>query len=132
MSAPRIISAPRERAILVAIVVLAAALRVAAAMLLPDQNFPDAAGYRSSALQLWATGQLGVSHIMPLYPALVGLVGPGVGQLLLDIALSTLTVWLVHALTSAIFADRLAAIDHVRHRVAPAPRTVARFARSCH
>jgi 4-amino-4-deoxy-L-arabinose transferase-like glycosyltransferase len=90
-------------------VLLAAALRVAAAILLPDQNFADAAGYRSSGLQLWSTGQLGASHIMPLYPALVGLMGPGLGQLLLDIALSTLTVWLVHTLSSAIFADRLAA-----------------------
>ena len=59
MPTPRIISAPRDRAIVVAIVLLAAALRVAASILLPDQNFADAAGYRSSGLQLWSTGQLG-------------------------------------------------------------------------
>ncbi|HUI96063.1 MAG TPA: hypothetical protein VLX44_09945 [Xanthobacteraceae bacterium] len=91
------------------ILAIALAVRVAAAILVPDQHFADAASYRSAAHSLWATGQLGDAIIMPLYPALVGLVGAGWGQLIVDIALSTLMVWLVHALTLAIFADRAAA-----------------------
>jgi 4-amino-4-deoxy-L-arabinose transferase-like glycosyltransferase len=84
-------------------------VRLAAALLLPDQGMPDAAVLRSSALNLWSTGQLGASHIMPLYPLLVGLVGPGVGQLALDVALSTAAVGLIYVLTLTMFSDRLAA-----------------------
>jgi len=107
MPLPRIISG--DRAALAGILLLAAVLRVVAAILLPDQNFFDAVGYRDAARELWATGRLGATYMMPLYPALVGLVGQGLGQLLLDISLSVLTVWLVHTLTVAVFADRLAA-----------------------
>lgn len=109
MTGPTPRSAPHDRTILVTIILLAIALRLAAAVLLPDPNFPDAIGYRKNALQLWSTGELGAFHVMPLYPALVGFVGLGWGQLLLDIALSTITVWLVHVLILEIFADRLAA-----------------------
>ena len=84
-------------------------VRLAAALLLPDQGMPDAAVLRSSALNLWSTGQLGASHIMPLYPLLVGLVGPGAGQLALDVALSTAAVGLIYLLTLTMFSDRLAA-----------------------
>jgi hypothetical protein len=84
-------------------------VRLLAALLLPDQGMPDAAVYRASALSLWSSGQLGASHIMPLYPLLVGLAGAGAGQLAVDVALSTAAVGLVYVLTLAVFADRLAA-----------------------
>ena len=109
MDANRIISASSDKKIVVAIVVLAAVLRVAAAVVVPDQNFPDAAGYRGIAQELWSNVRINASHIMPLYPALVGLVGAGWGQTLLDIALSSATVWLVYVLILAIFSDRIAA-----------------------
>ncbi len=94
-----------------AAIALATALlvRVAAALLLPDQGMPDAAVLRASALSLWSTGRLGASHIMPLYPLLAGLVGEGTGQLALDVALSTAAAGLVYMLTLTVFADRLAA-----------------------
>jgi 4-amino-4-deoxy-L-arabinose transferase-like glycosyltransferase len=88
---------------------LGLALRVAAAIIMPDQHFIDAAGYRAGAVSLWATGQMGEPLIMPLYSVLVGLTGPGWGQLALDVLLSTLMVWLVHHLTLAMFGDRVAA-----------------------
>jgi len=91
------------------ILAIALAVRVAAAFLVPDQHFADADTYRNAAHSLWTTGYLNDAMIMPLYPALVGLVGAGWDQLIVDIALSTLMVWLVHALTLAIFADRAAA-----------------------
>ena len=56
-------------------IVLGLALRVAAAVILPDQHFIDAIGYRAEALSLWATGHIGAPQIMPLYSVLVGLTG---------------------------------------------------------
>lgn len=101
--------ADNDRLILLVILVLALALRVTAAFLLPDQHFSDAEGYREAAKSLWATGRIGNYVIMPLYPALLGIVGAGWGQLSLDIVLSTAMVALVYQLTLAIFPDRVAA-----------------------
>ena len=103
--------APRfGRKFLVAIVIFAAILRLAAALLLPDQQFPDAIGYRQIGRDLWSTGVLGTTYWMPLYPALVGLTGAGWGQMTLDIALSTIAVWLIYRLTLTVFADEIAAL----------------------
>ena len=98
-----------ERLTLPAILTLALVLRVGAALTLPDQHFSDAEGYRVAAISLWSTGRLGSPIIMPLYPAIVGLVGTGWGQLSLDIVLSTAMVALVYQLTLVAFADRAAA-----------------------
>jgi 4-amino-4-deoxy-L-arabinose transferase-like glycosyltransferase len=90
-------------------IILGLALRVAAAIVVPNQQFPDAIGYRAAGLSLWATGRISEPLFMPLYPALVGLTGPGFGQLALDVALSTVMIWLVHRLALAMFGDRAAA-----------------------
>jgi 4-amino-4-deoxy-L-arabinose transferase-like glycosyltransferase len=99
-----------DRTLLVAILLLAVALRLAAAFLLPDQHFPDAIGYRQAGRDLWSSGMLGTSIWMPLYPALIGLTGPGWGQLALDIALSTSAVWLIYRLVLVVFTDQAAAL----------------------
>jgi 4-amino-4-deoxy-L-arabinose transferase-like glycosyltransferase len=90
-------------------IILGLALRVAAAVIVPDQHFIDAIGYRAEALSLWATGHIGAPQIMPLYSVLVGLTGPGWGQLALDVLLSTMMIWQVHHLALAMFGDRRAA-----------------------
>jgi 4-amino-4-deoxy-L-arabinose transferase-like glycosyltransferase len=95
--------------ILTVIVILGFALRLAAAFALPDQHFGDADEYRVAGAALWATGRLNHPLYMPLYPALIGLTGPGFGQMLADIALSTATIALVHQTTLTVFADRAAA-----------------------
>ncbi len=99
-----------DRTLLAAILVLAIILRLTAAYLLPDQNFPDAVGYRQAGRDLWSSGMLGTPYWMPLYPALVGLTGAGWGQLALDIALSTSAVWLIHRIVLVVFADEAAAL----------------------
>jgi 4-amino-4-deoxy-L-arabinose transferase-like glycosyltransferase len=99
-----------DRTLLVAILLLAVALRLAAAFLLPDQHFPDAIGYRQAGRDLWSSGMLGTSIWMPLYPALIGLTGPGWGQLALDLALSTSAVWLIYRLVLVVFTDQAAAL----------------------
>ena len=97
---------------LIAILVAAFALRVFAAVIVPDQSvmLGDAVAYREVGKSLWATGQMNALYFMPLYPALVAVFGPGWPQLLIDIALSTVLVWLIYELTDAIFASKRAAI----------------------
>ena len=78
---------------------------------LPDQHIPDADhNYRPAAANLWESGRTGVPNVMPLYPLLVALTGPGFGQLAADIALTTGLIWLAYTLTLAMFADRAAAL----------------------
>ena len=101
-----------SRFTLIAILVTAFALRVLAAAIVPDQSvlLGDAVAYREVGKSLWATGQMNALYFMPLYPALVAVFGPGWPQLLIDIALSTVLVWLIYELTDAIFASKRAAI----------------------
>ena len=101
-----------SRLTLIAILVAAFALRVFAAVIVPDQSvmLGDAVAYREVGKSLWATGQMNALYFMPLYPALVAVFGPGWPQLLIDIALSTVLVWLIYELTDAIFASKRAAI----------------------
>ena len=97
---------------LIAILVAAFALRVFAAVIVPDQSvmLGDPVAYREVGKSLWATGQMNALYFMPLYPALVAVFGPGWLQLLIDIALSTALVWLIYELTDAIFASKRAAV----------------------
>jgi 4-amino-4-deoxy-L-arabinose transferase-like glycosyltransferase len=88
------------------------ALRIIAALVVPDQSdaLGDAIAYRASGKSLWATGQIGASYHMPLYPALVAVAGPGWAQLLIDISLSTVMIWLVYQLANLVFSDRRIAL----------------------
>jgi hypothetical protein len=95
---------------LFAILILAFFVRLVAAIILPDQGFPDAHTYRDAAQQFWQSFRIEITFIMPLYPILVGLVGAGWPQLLLDITLSTVSVWLVYELAWELFKDRGAAL----------------------
>ena len=99
-----------ERRILIGILAVAFLVRLAIAIVLPDQAFPDAQGYRESAQQIWQSFQIKTNFIMPLYPIIVGLAGEGWGQMLLDVTLSTVAVWLIYRLAFELFADRLASI----------------------
>lgn len=100
------------RLALLLIVALALALRVAAALLLPDQSavVPDSMQYREGGRELWATGFMQYPYFMPLYPLLAGLFGPGWGQTAADIVLSVAAVWLVYELSLALFSDTAAAL----------------------
>jgi len=100
-----------NRSVLAA-VALAIALRVIAAIVIPDQSqlLMDAASYRDSANSLIETWHPRNLYQMPLYPLMIAMTGAGVGQLAADIFLSGLLVFVVHALTLEIFGDSLAAI----------------------
>lgn len=102
----------RTRAILLVIVLVALGARLAAAALLPDQSATllDSAGYREAGRQLWTTGQMGTTIYIPLYPAVIGFVDPGWGQLIFDTAASTIMVWLIFQLTRLVFQDTARAL----------------------
>jgi len=105
-------NARTERGIVLGILGLAAALRIIAAILIPDQSqaLVDAIAYRESAAQLLKNWQMLNPYQMPLYPLLIAVTGPGTAQLGADIALSVISVWLVYALTDELFADPWARI----------------------
>lgn len=106
-------NASAERNVLLAILGVAALLRVAAAAMLPDQSalLVDAGSYRDLARGLIEHGVIaGGFYQMPLYPVMIALTGFGWGQLAADIALSVASVWLVYAIAVELFGDRLAAL----------------------
>ena len=107
---PSAATAPRH--VLAFILLFAFALRLAAALILPDQSaaLVDAVGYREAALDLWSTLSFKSLYIMPLYPAMIALTGSGWPQTLADIALSVVSVWLVHEIAREMFDDAAAAI----------------------
>jgi hypothetical protein len=94
------------------VLALAAVLRIAAAALTPDQaaHVGDSLTYRGLGHQLWQSGVFNNPYFMPLYPALIGVLGPGWVQMLTDIAIATAMVWLVFELALAVFRDRAIAL----------------------
>ncbi len=104
--------ARNERAIMITLLVVAFAARMAFAMLLPNQAaaLPDSIAYRAAASDL-ATGRLLANDfMMPGYPLLVALVGGGAGQVIADILLSVVSVWCVARIVREIGGDALSAI----------------------
>ena len=93
-----------ERIVVFAIFGLAAALRIAAAIVLPDQSHAlvDAIAYRDSAAQLLKSWHMVNLFQMPLYPFLIAIPGHSLGQLGADIALAVMLVWLVYALAKMV------------------------------
>ena len=106
------LTAKQQRTIIAAILLLAVILRVIAAIVIPDQSslLTDAIDYRASAAQILKHWQMTNLYQMPLYPLLIAVTGPGIGQLAADILLSVISVWLACALTQELFADQYATI----------------------
>lgn len=100
-----------DRLFFAAIIALAILLRTVAATVIPDQShlLIDIIDYRESAAALIRLGHMANRYQMPLYPLMIAITGPGVGQLIADILLSAFLSWTVGVLTLEIFADRLAA-----------------------
>ena len=100
----------RTRAFLFAIIAVGLVLRIAAAILLPEQNFPDAVLYREQARQLWQSLSFDDPYRMPLYQILTALTGPGWRALAFDVFLSTAAIWLSFQLSLALFEDAMTAL----------------------
>lgn len=97
-----------ERAILIAILLLATALRVIAVIVIADQSqaLPDVLDYRDSAEHFLKAGLVVNPYQMPLYPLLIAVTGPGNGQLGTEVTLSVLTVWLSYVLADHLFSNQ--------------------------
>lgn len=100
----------RTRLFLFAILAVGLVLRIAAAVLLPEQNFPDAVLYREQARQLWQSFSFDDPYRMPFYQVLTALTGPGWRSLALDVFLSTAAIWLSFQLSLALFEDAITAL----------------------
>ena len=98
-----------RQALLIALVVGLAA-RLLVLLFYPDQRFPDSPKYINAGFALFRTGQIRHHNLMPLYPILAFLTGGGLFLKLLDILLSTATIWLVHSLSYELFRSRAAAL----------------------
>ncbi|MFY9684448.1 MAG: hypothetical protein WAJ88_01500, partial [Pseudolabrys sp.] len=100
----------RTRFFLLTILAVSLVLRIAAAMLLPQQIIPDALLYREQAGQLWQSFSFDDPYRMPLYQILTALTGPGWHSLSLDVFLSTAAIWLSFQLSLALFEDAVTAL----------------------
>jgi hypothetical protein len=104
------VDARRTHVFLFTILAAGLVLRLAAAVLLPEQNFPDAVLYREQARQLWQHFTFDDPYRMPLHQILMALTGPGWGSLILDILLSTAAIWLSFQLSLAVFDNVITAL----------------------
>ncbi len=100
----------RSHECVLGLIILAAALgRLALFIVAPNIESPDTASYFASGNALFATGQMSSPLYMPLYPIVLHWAGY-YGVIWLQIALSSATVYLVYAVTVAIWDDILAGV----------------------
>lgn len=102
----------RGRTAIFLILLIALLVRLAAALLVPDQDalFSDAASYRQAGRDFWSNLNFDNIYIMPLYPIIVGALNAGWAQTLFDISASVISVWLVYTIAMEVFADNLIAL----------------------
>ena len=103
--------ARNERFAMLAILILAVVVRAAFAWLLPDQSaaLPDSIAYRAAASNLASGHLITNDFMMPGYPLLIALAGPGIGQISVDIAFSVASVWCVARIVRVISGDAFSA-----------------------
>ena len=76
----------------------------------PDQNFPDAGAYRTMGIELFS-GDLVSNHIyMPLYPILTYMAGSESAQIMIDIILSVIMIYIIYALSMQLFNNKASAL----------------------
>jgi hypothetical protein len=76
----------------------------------PDQYFPDAMAYKTIGKEIFSGETITNNIYMPLYPILSYLTGGGKIQILTDIFISVISVWLIFLLSMHLFQNRLAAL----------------------
>ncbi|MBT5400122.1 hypothetical protein HOL24_06230 [bacterium] len=92
------------------ILIFAIIARITFMLIYPDQHFPDAKAYREIGAEIFS-GDLITNHVyMPLYPVWSYITGGGLIQILMDIVISVISVWLIFILSMHLFKDRLPAL----------------------
>ncbi|NOQ29785.1 MAG: hypothetical protein GQ570_01550 [Helicobacteraceae bacterium] len=89
------------------ILFFALAIRLLAFTILPNIEFPDASTYVKAGSELFNLAQINVDNVMPLHPIFVHLLETSFMIKLVNILLSTASVWLVYQLTLVIFNEKL-------------------------
>ena len=100
----------KEHRLLIVALTIALAVRLLFLFFYPELNFPDAKGYRTIGEEL-LSHKLITNHIyMPLYPLLTAISGSKFNSLILDILISTSTVFVIYILSFKIFSSKFSAI----------------------
>jgi 4-amino-4-deoxy-L-arabinose transferase-like glycosyltransferase len=76
----------------------------------PDQLFPDAQAYKTIGKEIFSGSIITNNIYMPLYPILSFITGGGKIQILTDIFLSVISIWLIFSISIVLFKDRLMAL----------------------
>ena len=75
----------------------------------PDQNFPDAKAYKFIGEQIFSGNIITNNIYMPLYPIISYLTGGGSFQIIFDILISVVSIWIIYLLSLHLFKDRFSA-----------------------
>ena len=95
---------------LLIVLLLSLLVRLVFMWIYPDQHFPDAVAYKTIGREIFS-GEIITNNIyMPLYPIWSYITGGGIVQVLMDIFISVISVWLVFLLSFRLFKNRLAAL----------------------
>jgi 4-amino-4-deoxy-L-arabinose transferase-like glycosyltransferase len=98
-----------KHALLIALI-MGLLVRLSILLLFSVQSFPDTSKYIAAGQSLFHTGVIKHHNMMPLYPVLSYLMGGGVFLKLLDILLSTATIWLIYSLSLELFDSKTGAL----------------------
>ena len=99
----------KDRPLLI-ILLVSLLVRLFVMWLYPDQNFPDAVAYKTIGKEIFSGNIITNNIYMPLYPILSYLTGGGQIQILVDIVISVMSIWLIFLLSMHLFKDRLTAL----------------------
>ncbi len=95
---------------LIAVLLFSLIVRLVFMWVYPDQHFPDTVAYRTIGEEIFSGKMITNNIYMPLYPIWSYITGGGIVQVLMDILISVISVWLVFLLSFYLFKDRLAAL----------------------
>ncbi|HOY11731.1 MAG TPA: hypothetical protein PLY70_01270 [Saprospiraceae bacterium] len=84
------------------IVLIALAIRAISYLYFSKEILPDSLEYLQSGQELWSNGKTGANDMMPLYPLFISLSDHLFGWPLLDVLISSLTVYFVYGIADEI------------------------------
>ena len=85
-------------------------LRILFLVFYPEQHFPDAIAYRHIGEQIFSGDTISNNIYMPLYPIITYLTGGNVFQIIFDVFISVVSIWIIYLLSLHLFKDRFSAI----------------------
>jgi hypothetical protein len=99
-----------ENNAVILILLFAFFLRILFLVFYPEQHFPDAIAYRHIGEQIFSGDTISNNIYMPLYPIITYLTGGDVFQIIFDVFISVVSIWIIYLLSLHLFKDRFSAI----------------------